>query len=107
LLPIFTAQHVFFPSSVITFTLYRIRWVSSHHGGVIRHLETADLRRVFSTADLGLVPKRQTPAMSPQRSQSALGNIPRVVVRPTWDNVIASSYLIKVLEVVLSGPPAC
>ena len=54
--------------------------------------------------DLGLASKLQTPAMSPQRSQSALGNIPRVVLRPTWDNVVASSYLIKVLEVVLSGP---
>ncbi|CAA9957270.1 hypothetical protein P3342_001037 [Pyrenophora teres f. teres] len=42
--------------------------------------------------------------MSPQRSQSALANIPRVVVRPTWDNVIAASYLIKGIVFFLFHP---
>ncbi|EDU44613.1 EI24 domain containing protein [Pyrenophora tritici-repentis] len=42
--------------------------------------------------------------MSPQRSQSALGNIPRVVVRPTWDNVVAASYLIKGIVFFLLHP---
>jgi hypothetical protein len=40
-------------------------------------------------------------AMSQQGVHSALGNIPRVVVRPTVDNVVASTYLVKVFEVVL------
>jgi hypothetical protein len=31
-----------------------------------------------------------------QQPQSAIRNIPRVVVKPTWDNLVACSYLPKV-----------
>jgi hypothetical protein len=36
--------------------------------------------------------------MSQPEAQSALNNIPRVVVKPTWDNIVAATYLVKVLE---------
>jgi hypothetical protein len=36
--------------------------------------------------------------MSQSGPQSALRNIPRVVVQPTWSNIVAATYLIKVLE---------
>ena len=49
-----------------------------------------------------LAPTTNIDTMSQQGVQSALGNIPRVVVQPTVDNVIASTYLVKVLEVILA-----
>jgi hypothetical protein len=36
--------------------------------------------------------------MSQPGAQSALKNIPRVVVKPTVDNIVAATYLIKVRE---------
>ena len=43
----------------------------------------------------------RTTTMSQQGVHAALGNIPRVVVRPTVDNVVASTYLVKVFGGVL------
>ncbi|CAN9406807.1 unnamed protein product [Alternaria sp. RS040] len=42
--------------------------------------------------------------MSQQGVHTALGNIPRVVVRPTVDNVIASTYLVKGIVFFLAHP---
>jgi hypothetical protein len=39
---------------------------------------------------------RHTTNMPQQQRQSALKNIPRVVIWPTWENVVATSYLFKV-----------
>ncbi|EUC51428.1 hypothetical protein COCMIDRAFT_79541 [Bipolaris oryzae ATCC 44560] len=33
--------------------------------------------------------------MSQPRPRSALANVPRVVLQPTWDNTVAASYLVK------------
>ncbi|KAI4606714.1 hypothetical protein J4E80_010026 [Alternaria sp. BMP 0032] len=42
--------------------------------------------------------------MSQQGVHTALGNIPRVVVRPTVDNVVASTYLVKGILFFLAHP---
>ncbi|KAF2996395.1 hypothetical protein E8E13_001100 [Curvularia kusanoi] len=42
--------------------------------------------------------------MPQQQRQSALGNIARVVVRPTWENLIAVSYLPKGLYFFVTHP---
>ncbi|RYN19166.1 hypothetical protein AA0113_g8767 [Alternaria arborescens] len=42
--------------------------------------------------------------MSQQGVHAALGNIPRVVVQPTVDNVIASTYLVKGIVFFLAHP---
>jgi len=40
--------------------------------------------------------------MSRPGVQTALHNVPRVVIRPTWDNIIAASFLVKVRAMLLS-----
>ena len=54
--------------------------------------------RLCFTANFSITTRTTT--MSQQGVHTALGNIPRVVVRPTVDNVVASTYLVKVFGVV-------
>ncbi|KAF1830752.1 hypothetical protein BDW02DRAFT_572704 [Decorospora gaudefroyi] len=42
--------------------------------------------------------------MSQTGPQSALRNIPRVVVKPTWDNIIAATYLAKGIVFFIAHP---
>ncbi|CBY01945.1 hypothetical protein LEMA_P007320.1 [Plenodomus lingam JN3] len=42
--------------------------------------------------------------MSRPGVQTALNNVPRVVIRPTWDNVVAATYLIKGIVFFLAHP---
>ncbi|KAF2134553.1 hypothetical protein P153DRAFT_427235 [Dothidotthia symphoricarpi CBS 119687] len=38
------------------------------------------------------------------QEQSALRNIPKVVIRPTWDNIVATSYLLKGIVFFVAHP---
>lgn len=53
-------------------------------------------RRLQSELDRIQYSRANKTEMAQQGPQLALANIPRVVLRPTWDNTVAAIYLLKV-----------